>query len=363
MGEEKNRKPYNIERLWNTEVVLPALNKLPNHDDEEPEKPKPANRYGKMYFHLDFDRADINLHDIVFNSTIRNSVSKLYADYVSTNSCHIKLRNDSGDTCFDMDFFERGGYGKLYVCKLNKNVICKMLRSREIGKTDYENCLFIEALIHSIISCDERKPRTCSKFLGIKLETLNLNSPLVFSEYMSGSVDKIEPKDVRLFTSVIEQMANALEYLQGKYKFIHGDLKLNNICYKKLGYRKYRFVMVDFGMSVMAYNSVAYSSMEISTNMFIRRGSLSNLQFPNSGDLSLLCASSYDYFECAVEPISYLLTFPYETEPLTKKINFTDNQKEIYSICYGCHNDRTLPNTIMEHILRRYDEATDFGFV
>jgi len=333
---------HRLEKFWSTSVLFPALKALLDDTDAEPIK-ETSYGYGKIYFYLGFISYEPTLSVMLFNNTINNSIGKLYISRHTDGG--IKLKDEKGRTAFDLDFFKSGGYGKLYTCKQAKEILCKTIRSGDIGKPDSINCILSEAIIHSILSCDERRPRVCSKFFGVKFEPSVLQSTIVFTELMHGPVHRIPELSLDVFKSVITQMADALDYLQGKYKFIHGDLKINNICYRKTYGKSYKFVMIDFGMSVMCYNNI-----EISSNMFIRRGYLDRLIFPNSGDLSLLSASLYEFFTCARDVISNLLIFPGEEESLISKYKISKNSTETYSICYGCHNPKTLPQTIIQLI-------------
>lgn len=342
--EEKNNA--------HVDVVLPAFKNLLENSDQ-PDVEKVNFGYGDIYFHLDFSRTEPSLAEILFNGVVKNTIERLYASNETGTPDSVKLKDERGQILFDMEFFKRGGYGKLYISKDNRNTVCKMLRSCEIGRIESENALITEAMIHSILSNDERQPIACSKFFGIKLETNTLYSPLIFSEKMNGPLNKIPTLSPRIFDLVVCQMASALEHLQDKYKFIHGDLKINNICYQKIGYKSYRFVMVDFGMSTLVYKGT-----EISTNVLIRRGGLVDMKFPNSGDLSLLMASLYEFFHGSRNVINDLLTFPGENEPLTTKYGITKTPRETYYLCYGCHNPKTLPQTIVENIKRKETTTT-----
>ena len=336
-----------LEKLWNMDITLPAFKALSESTSNRSgsiNKEQTVQKYGDSYIHLDFEPPELTISEVLFNRDIYGTLDIVRVDKCSTRE-NIKLNNESGTQTFVMEFLKKGGYGKIYMCTEPKALVCKKMCSSDVGKQEFENGLISEAFIHSILSCDKRAKKLCSRFHSIKLEPVVFGSPLLFSEMMDGVLNNVSKPSPKIFNSVMVQMAEALMYLQEKYKFIHGDLKINNICYRKTGIRKYKFVLIDFGMSVLSYKGV-----EISTNVFMKRGALPSVLFPNSGDLSLLLTSLYTPFREKRETIANLLIFPGETQSIVDKFSLNNTSREVYCICYGCHNPQTTPENIIKFI-------------
>jgi serine/threonine protein kinase len=331
-----------IEKIWNTDVILPAFTKLTESSDDSLMNSEKCD-YGQPYMSIDFTIADPGLSDLLFNGTICSTLDIVHVDENSTPD-QIKLRDSRDKVIADMIFLNKGGYGKIYKCTHPKNTVCKMMRSADAGKPEMENCFISEAFIHSILSGDERATDICPRVLGIKIERRVLRTPLLFLEKMDGPLNEFSKFSGKIFKEVMLQFADILQYLQEKYKFIHGDLKINNICYRKTGFRTYKFVFVDLGMSILSFKGC-----EISTNAFIKRGMLKDVMFPNSGDLSLLLVSLYDFFRDSRDIIAELLMFPGEEKPLIEKYRIIKNTREVYTVCYGCHNPLTTPQNIIKY--------------
>ena len=310
-----------IEKIWNTDVILPAFTKL-TESSEDSLIDREKCDYGQPYMSIDFTIADPGLSDLLFNGTICSTLDIVHVDENSTPD-QIKLRDSRDKVIADMLFLNKGGYGKIYKCTHPKNTVCKMMRSADAGKPEMENCFISEAFIHSILSGDERATDICPRVLGVKIERRVLRTPLLFLEKMDGPLNEFSKFSGKIFKEVMLQFADILQYLQEKYKFI----------------------FVDLGMAILSLKGC-----EISTNAFIKRGMLKDVMFPNSGDLSLLLVSLYDFFRDSRDVIAELLMFPGEEKPLIEKYRIIKNTREVYTVCYGCHNPLTTPQNIIKHL-------------
>ena len=324
-----------MENFWKMDIVLQELKNL----SESQEFFKQYEyTYGTPYANVNLDYTRLELPEIKFGNAVFQSIQTINVDSSSTNT-NMTLITEDGKK-YVTEFLNRGSYGKIFKTTSPKGFVFKIMRSKDVGEYCNENAFVIEAFINSVLSCDdERSKKLCPRFYGIYYEPFVFRSPVILHAKMDGILSsRTSPK---IFGDMILQISDTLRYLQEKYKFIHGDLKYNNIGYKKIGINSYRFVLIDFGMSSLVYNNV-----DITTNVLIKRGSKMN--FPNSGDLALLLASLYPIFNSMQEKLKDLLIFPGEVVSMIEK--YDPDSYETYYICYGCHNPQTTPENIIEFI-------------
>lgn len=271
-----------------------------------------------------------------------------------------------------LSLFAKGSYGHIYKCILkNTNTttrsVCKMIR-KSIFDIHKISSLLIEGFIQSLICFDPLA--RANKILYIAYEKTNYNVPFIFSELGDGTADEMEKKS--FVNLLLLQMASALEYLQCKYKFIHGDLKLKNIIFKKtnpvieqfktsdghisINNNGYQFLMIDFGISRMVYNDTI-----LTTNIFYSVRDYDKLVFPNSTDLSLLLFSIYTTYTNVYRlEIENLLTFPHESVPLTaiKENVYPNDIVPFYLVCAECHNPKTVPDAILNFVSKLFNTCS-----
>lgn len=149
------------------------------------------------------------------------------------------------------------------------------------------------------------------------------------------------------------QIAHSLKHLQEKYKFIHGDLKHDNIMCTSDSSTKsgYRFLMIDFGFAAMCDNGEWTS-----TATFYSPHMYAKCVFPNSADLSLLTISviKCSKFKEHTNRIDEILIWPGETRPIIDVYNWKTCQEAIYQICFQCHNPHFTPECFIEKIEKMF---------
>lgn len=185
---------------------------------------------------------------------INNSNSKLKVKtfQYGKQECTIYMKNVIGS----------GTYGNIYKAKLNKkDIVIKILK--EFDPIEF----FSETIIHNelycgILSLNESNSNIYAKIpkilftvkiqqkknvvYAIGMEQLT-NSGYTFMENVIQDNNNIEVRDIM---HMITSVSNVLDVLQRKYSFMHRDLHLSNIMYKK-EQNKYTWYIIDFGNSTM----------------------------------------------------------------------------------------------------------------
>lgn len=125
---------------------------------------------------------------------------------------------------------------------------------------------------------------------------------------------------------MLQQIAKVLMQLQDKFMFMHRDLHLGNIMYKKEN-GMYIWYVMDFGMSTISYDM----KNNIFINMITDGVYKHNHIFNHTHDLRMLCVSIYTrFYQYSYKP--YLLDFFMIMLPIMKNLQYIEhiNDKRYY---------------------------------
>jgi len=218
----------------------------------------------------DFNKIGLNIDNIFLEN-----ISNKNFDYIKSNINSIPLikHHFEGDNkniiierknkIFKFDilgFICKGSSNQTYLIKNNNNNKLSVYRC---SLTDLKENIkiinnFIECFIHSFLSIIDEK-YLINKNKIMKLKQLGYNPKYKF---ISSFVDKMDGtlyslleceniifKDkLKILLKALYDITNLLEELQNKIKFVHHDLKCDNIFYKKLD-NTYNFYLGDFDNS------------------------------------------------------------------------------------------------------------------
>ena len=166
-----------------------------------------------------------------------------------------------------------GSYGKIYEYSINnKNFIVKKPSGEE--KDDIKAC-YAESMISSILSAFQSKylkktdynKKIVPKIYGIiekphseiKIIAMQKFNEDTFRIFERINVKNDSEKD--LLIEMINQIAYHLDILQKHFKFMHNDMKTNNILYKlknesePLSKDNVNFIITDFGGSTLEFDN------------------------------------------------------------------------------------------------------------
>lgn len=344
---------------WNIERFLDEYSQWKSNHDTETIDDNYSDRlqYGVRYVNSRLCVKSLKKeHELKFIKEISNRLEPVVVFKTGTGEFDLVFgKNTFSKT--KLSLFAKGSYGQVYKCILkNTNStsrsVCKLIK-KSVFDIHKISALIVEGFIQSLICFDPLS--RVNKILYIAYEKTSYNVPFIFSELGDGTADVIEKKS--LINLLLLQMASALEYLQDKYKFVHGDLKLKNIIFKRtnptiehfnnisINNNGYQFLMIDFGISRMVFNDTI-----LTTNIFYSITDFNKLFFPNSTDLALLLFSIYmTYSNLYRSEIKTLLTFPHELLSLTDVYDNMQTKDIIpfYLVCAECHNPKTVPNAIL----------------
>lgn len=320
--------------------------------------------YGIPYVSISFDPFLLTNEDILFADMITNAITHI--PFYKEKSLEVKNQTVKLET-----FLGKGGFGHAYKCTFDSSqAVCKYSDKSILYLSDGSQCpstknsFLTEAYIHTLLTLDEKGKELCSTFLYVAYNSEI--GPVIFTELLDGTVVHIQksrdvekPRNKKVFCSLILQMCDALEYMQSKYKFIHGDLKLDNIGFRKVpnheigttGFSNngFQFVLIDFGLSTMT----ALDGSVICTHSFITPRVYADMKFPNSADLSLLLNSCFcDFLDRGLINafIIDLLWFPNMTNSMINVISFDKHTIPVYIICYSCHNPNTTTTELRKAV-------------
>lgn len=354
---------------WSVETFFSAYtNWVKDSRDFIPTESGGRYSYGTRYINLDISSGILPCKEQEFIQTVSDTFEKVEVSSSTENRIGMTFLNGKFSQCM-LDFFDRGTYGRIYKTVLRRPfsfahtytpAICKTIR-QSVKTVDRVSSFLIESFIHSVLSTSSTPvPSFTTKVLYVAEETRSFLNPVLFTEIADGTFEK--PPNRQIFKTLLGQMARALKYLQSRYKFVHGDLRLGNIVYKvvpesidryttddesEFGISNcgFHFLMIDFGMS-----TIQYEGKNISTNTLYSIRKIDELVFPNSCDLSLLLASCYERFKSNRRRICKLLTFPNEKLPLPHVFDFG---MDMYFVCAECHNPLTTPDAILGFLKTR----------
>lgn len=107
--------------------------------------------------------------------------------------------------------------------------------------------------------------------------------------------------------TAVKSISILLSKLQRKFKFMHRDLHLGNIMYKQTGSSRYRFYIIDFGMSTA--NIDGYEINKSMTGNYAMYVTPKETQWNSSQDLRTFILSIITLFQQNVETTTYFKYF------------------------------------------------------
>lgn len=277
-----------------------------------------------------FDIDDFFLDNIsskINNEYIKEKIFKL-PSYIhnfdeslkNNNKIMIKKCNLNGEKIINFEadaFLGKGSYNNIYRIKDMTNSINYALRSSifKLNKIEFLIDNYIETFIHAFLSIYQKKYllndktnednnwhiKNILKLKYVGFDAVN-NSINTISDLMDGTlfdilhIKKI-PLDmkIKILLKALVQITCLIEDLQTNFKFVHNDLKSNNIFYKILDLNKpdkyipdnINFFIGDFGSS----------RFELNGKLIIGIKDLAkDTSFNSRKDLSLLINSLYFSF-------------------------------------------------------------------
>ena len=215
-----------------------------------------------------------------------------------------------------------GSNGRIYEAELFDS---NSKKARQIAiKTIHTNDIrefFLETIIQNELYCNLRDDKKVT-FIGIpeivfigKFKDIHNGNTV----YMLG-MEKLEGdgnhylKEISTIKTIgsrnrfellfmLQQIANVLIQLQDRFMFMHRDLHLGNIMYKKEN-GMYIWYVMDFGMSTISYDMKNNIFINMITDGVYKRKHI----FNHTHDLRMLCVSIYTrFYQYAYKP--YLLDF------------------------------------------------------
>jgi hypothetical protein len=290
------------------------------------------------------------------NEYIKDKILKLpsyiynFNNSLNTSKIIIKKCNSTGEEIikFDVDaFLGKGSYNNIYRIKDLSNGISYVLRSSifKLNKIELLINNYIETFIHAFLSIYQKKyllndKTTINNNCGIKnilklryfgFDTMNdcINTIL---DLMDGTlydilhIKKIPlDRKIKILLKAIIQITYLIENLQTNFKFVHNDLKSNNIFYKILDVNKFdkyhpdniNFFIGDFGSA----------RFELNEKLIVGNKDLAkDTSFNSRKDLLLLINSLYFNFNDALWIDNFFKKFKLD-DSIPNKI---DNLEKLY---------------------------------
>jgi serine/threonine protein kinase len=164
-----------------------------------------------------------------------------------------------------------GSFGIVYRATENKDLIVKIMKTRENNQPDEEprKCLKIKQKIDSLKN--EQKIQLVKKYITNILDVkLNIPNEVIFMEYLEGDdlhnyLDKEDEIDEDLFYILTSKILMAVFVFHHILKYSHRDLKLGNIFYNE---SNGTLKLIDFGFAC-AFNDYNCYNRYQGTSIYI----------------------------------------------------------------------------------------------
>lgn len=238
-----------------------------------------------------------------------------------------------------------GSNGRIYEAELFDS---NSKKARQIAiKTIHTNDIrdfFLETIIQNELYCNLRDDKKVA-FIGIpeivfigKFKDARYGHTVYMlgMEKLEGDGNKYlkEISAIQKFGSrnrfellfMLKQISQVLIQLQDRFMFMHRDLHLGNIMYKKEN-NMYTWYVMDFGMSTISYDMKNNIFINMITDGVYKHRHIYN----HTHDLRMLCVSIYTrFYQYAYKP--YLLDFFMIMLPIMKNLQYIEhiNDKRYY---------------------------------
>jgi serine/threonine protein kinase len=287
----------------------------------------------------DFNKIGLNIDNLFLEN-----ISNKNFDYIKSNinlipiinhyfegdNKNIIIKKNNKEFKFDiLGFICKGSSNQTYLIRNNNNNKLSVYRC-PLTESNQDIIIinnFIECFIHSFLSIIDEKYLT-NKNKIIKLYQLGYNPKYKFISYFLDKMDgtlysfiKCEEIDFNriknsskllILLKGIYEITCLIEELQEKLKFVHHDLKCDNIFYKKID-NKYKFYLGDFDNSRIEIKKYIFKNQKTvipDNDFYIKK------------DLFILTNSLYYSFNNKNWKDNFFYKFPVIESIINKKDNF-----------------------------------------
>ena len=242
-------------------------------------------------------------------------------------------------------YIGRGSFKKTYIVSTDKNK--QYVYRYPIDKTSDIKILlinYIETFIHVFLYCYQKKYFMEDKFINVKNIGYNIEHKFIGTliKKMDGNLysilsnKKIEwSEKVKILYDCLIWICDVLENLQENLKFVHNDLKADNIFFK-LTDKKYTFFIGDLdGVRLKVDNKVIIASTIFDNNIYFNKKKdlfiLTNSLFFSFHDVELL-TEFFNFFNLKEfsSQEEFHLIYEYEDD-FIEDIYIPSNYKKIFN--------------------------------
>ncbi|VVU95730.1 hypothetical protein CPAV1605_1485 [seawater metagenome] len=200
-------------------------------------------------------------------TNLEKIIPVLEIDKSNNTTSYYNKKNNKIYHC--LKFIKKGSFHQIYEIKEESSEELLVLRKQVKGNKKILIECFMDSLIHMILSIYQGKILIDNnsyrgKYIIPKIYGLYLNSKknkiISILDEFPGSVKELiydetlsSYQKFKIIINCIYQIATYLQDFQKIFKFMHNDLKINNIFYKKESFANlddnYNFFLADFGFS------------------------------------------------------------------------------------------------------------------
>lgn len=279
-------------------------------------------------------------------------------DYLFNNEFKLKL--------YIEEYYKKGGFNKIYI--VEKNNSKKLILRQQITKNEFSmSACFIDLFIHLIIFLYSKiflksythsiVPRIENVFLDHKK-----NKILGLMDFYDGTLKDIifdefllPNEKFKIIINTLYQIAFYLIVLQNRFKFVHNDLKINNILFQKgLKFNKviYNFVLSDFGFSRLEiFNQLTFTNMLVRASYPNSQNFKNSIKFHQNKDLYFLFHNILYFSKNNIELKNKLIEFGKNIFE-SINLNFLENENgwnDLYNY-NACRKNRYNPNIFVNEL-------------
>jgi hypothetical protein len=245
-----------------------------------------------------------------------------------------------------INYINRGKYNKIYSIKEKNSVDENIYRIGTSITRFKNNDKYIQAFIHGFLTAYQNlflKKHRFINLLDIGFDT-NYKMIITICEKMDGTLSiLLSTKEIEMnmkkkyLINALLQISHILKKIQKKFKFVHNDLKADNIFYKNSD-----FYIGDFDTCFLQIND----NLIIGDELF-----LSDKQFNSKKDLFILLHSLYFALNTNEWDVFFFNKFPINR-------NVKNNQELFYSLYKYKEDDinNVFNPVIMEKYIKRHFE-------